>query len=173
MDLKDYIREVPDFPSPGILFRDITPLLSDPSAFQYVVDCFSERYQASKIDGIVAIEARGFLFGAPLAYRLGTGLVPVRKQGKLPSESLRTEYSLEYGSNVVEMHIDGVATGHNMLIVDDLLATGGTLEATVRLVEQAGGTVASLALVIELLGLEGRKRLKGYDVFSLVQYEGA
>ena len=173
MDLKAYIREVPDFPTPGILFRDITPLLSDPTALRYVVDCFAERYEQSAVDRVAAIEARGFLFGAPLAYRLGAGLVPVRKQGKLPLQSLRAEYSLEYGSNVVEMHADGVAAGQRVLVVDDLLATGGTLQATARLVELAGGQVAGLALVVELLGLAGRERLRGYDVFSLVQYEGA
>ena len=173
MNLKEYIREIPDFPNPGILFRDITPLLSNAAAFKYVVDRFADRYEHTGVDCIVAIEARGFLFGAPLAYRLGTGLVPVRKQGKLPSQSLSAEYSLEYGASVVEMHSDGIAPGQSVLVLDDLLATGGTLEAAIRLVELAGGRIAGLALVAELLGLEGRKRLRGYDVFSLVQYEGA
>ena len=173
MDLKSYIREVPDFPTPGILFRDITPLLSDPAAFKHVVDAFADRYRDAGLDRIVAIEARGFFFGAPLSYQLGAGLVPVRKQGKLPLQSLRAEYALEYGANVVEMHSDGVAPGQRVLIVDDLLATGGTLAATVKLVELAGGQVVGVALVVELLGLEGRQRLRGYDVFSLVQYEGA
>ena len=170
MDLKPYIRAIPDFPTPGILFRDITPLLKDPAAFCYVVDRFSERYAGSPIDAIVAIEARGFLFGSPLAYRLGKPLVPARKQGKLPAESLRAEYSLEYGANVVEIHKDGLMPGQRVLIVDDLLATGGTLAATVQLVEQAGGRVESMALVIELTELKGREHLHGYDIFCLVQY---
>ena len=170
MDLKRYIREIPDFPTPGILFRDITPLLQDPAAFKYVVDSFSEQYSGRPVDAVVAIEARGFLFGAPLAYRLGKPLVPARKEGKLPAESLRAEYSLEYGSNVVELHKDSIAPGQRALIVDDLLATGGTLAATAHLVEQAGGSVEGIALAIELTELEGRKRLRGYDVFSLVQY---
>ena len=170
MDLKRYIREIPDFPTPGILFRDITPLLQDPAAFKYVVDRFSEQYSGRPVDAVVAIEARGFLFGAPLAYRLGKPLVPARKEGKLPAESLRAEYSLEYGSNVVELHKDSIAPGQRALIVDDLLATGGTLAATAHLVEQAGGSVEGIALAIELTELEGRKRLRGYDVFSLVQY---
>ena len=127
MELKDYIRDVPDFPSPGILFRDITPLLSDPAAFRYSIDLLAERYEGWGIDAVVAIDARGFLFGAPLAYRLGKALVPVRKAGKLPFHSLRVEYSLEYGENVVEMHRDAVAPGQTALVVDDLLATGGTI----------------------------------------------
>ena len=170
MDLKPYIRDVPDFPTPGILFRDITPLLKDPPAFRYVIDSFTERYVESSIDTILAIEARGFLFGAALAYRLGKPLIPARKEGKLPAESLRTEYSLEYGTNVVEIHRDGIVPGQRVLIVDDVLATGGTLAAAARLVEQAGGQVDSLALVIELTGLDGRRRLRGYDMHTLVQY---
>ena len=170
MDLKPYIRDIPDFPTPGILFRDITPLLKDPTAFKYVIDCFWERYARSPIDTVVAIEARGFLFGAPLAYRLGKPLVLARKQGKLPAASLRMEYSLEYGTNVVEIHKDGITPGQGVLIVDDLLATGGTLAATAQLVEQAGGRVESLALLVELTELEGRERLQGYDIFSLVKY---
>ena len=170
MDLKPYIREIPDFPTPGILFRDITPLLKAPAPFKHVVDSFSQRYAGSPIDVIVAIEARGFLFGAPLAYRLGKPLVPARKQGKLPAESLTTEYALEYGTNVVEIHKDSILPGQGVLIVDDLLATGGTLAAAARLVEQAGGRVESLALVIELTELEGRVRLPDYDIYSLVQY---
>ena len=172
MDLKKYIREIPDFPVPGILFRDITPLLGDTAAFKYAIDRFAEHYSDSNVDTVIAIEARGFLFGAPLAYRLGTPMVPVRKEGKLPSQSFRAEYALEYGTNVVEMHSDAIKPGQNALIVDDLLATGGTLQAAIKLVELAGGRVAGLALAIELLGLDGRARLRGYDVFSLVQYEG-
>ena len=170
MDLKSHIRDIPDFPTPGILFRDITPLLKAPAAFNYVIDRLAGRYANSPIDVVVAIEARGFLFGAPLAHRLGKPLVPARKQGKLPAESIRAEYDLEYGTNVVEIHKDAVTPGQGVLIVDDLLATGGTLAATAELVEKAGGRVESLALVIELSELGGRTRLHGYDVFSLVQY---
>ena len=170
MDLKPYIREIPDFPTPGILFRDITPLLKAPAAFKYVVDRFSERYAGSPVDVIVAIEARGFLFGAPLAYRMGKPLVPARKPGKLPAESLRKDYSLEYGVNAVEIHRDAIMAGQRVLIVDDLLATGGTLAATAQLVERTGARVESLALVIELTELAGRARVQGYDVFSIVQY---
>ena len=170
MDLKRYVRDIPDFPTPGILFRDITPILKDPAAFGYVVDAFTERYSQRPVDVVVAIEARGFLFGSPLAHRLGKPLVPARKQGKLPYESISADYSLEYGTNVVEMHTDGVSPGQSVVIVDDLLATGGTLAATVRLVERAGGHVEEVALVIELEELGGRKRLRGYDIFSLIQY---
>ncbi len=170
MDLKSYIRDIPDFPVPGILFRDITPLLKEPVAFQYVIDRLFERYSSDTIDSIVAIEARGFLFGSPLAHRLGKPLVLARKQGKLPAESLTMEYALEYGTNVVEMHKDGILPGQGVLIVDDLLATGGTLAATARLVERAGGRVEGLALVIELTELQGRNLLQGYDIFALVQY---
>ena len=170
IDLKSYIRDIPDFPTPGILFRDITPLLQTPVAFKYVVDRFVERYADIPVDVIVAIEARGFLFGTPLAYALGKPLVPVRKEGKLPAETMGVGYSLEYGTNVVEMHKDGISPGQRVVVVDDLLATGGTLAAAVQLVEQAGGRVESLAMVIELTGLEGRSLLQGYDVFTLVQY---
>ena len=170
MDLKPYIRAIPDFPTHGILFRDITPLLKHPPAFNHVVEQFGRRYEGSAIDVIVGIEARGFLFGAPLAYRLGKSLVPARKEGKLPAESLKASYSLEYGTNVVEIHKDAIAQGEGVLIVDDLLATGGTLAATARLVEEAGGRVAGMALVIELTALEGRKLLPDYDIWSLVQY---
>ncbi len=170
MDLKSYIRDIPDFPTPGIMFRDITPLLQTPAAFKYAVDCFVERYAGIPIDVIVAIDARGFLFGAPLADRLSKPLVMARKEGKLPSETLRAEYSLEYGTNVVEIHKDGISPGQRVLIVDDLLATGGTLVAVAQLVEQAGGRVESLAMVIELTGLAGRNSLQGYDIFTLVKY---
>ena len=170
MDLKRYIRDIPDFPTPGILFRDITPLLSNPAAFKHVIDSFAEHYTEQPVDAIVAIEARGFLFGAPLANALHKPLILARKEGKLPAESIRTEYSLEYGTNVVEMHRDGISPDQKVLIVDDLLATGGTLAAATRLVEEAGGRVQGLALVIELTELDGRRHLQGYDIFSLVKY---
>ena len=170
MELKDYIRDVPDFPTQGILFRDITPLLETPEALRHVVDRLSERYGGAGIDSIVAIESRGFLFGAPLAYRLGKPLVLARKEGKLPGESFRSEYSLEYGSAVVEMHKDAIKEGDRALIIDDLLATGGTLAAAARLVEEAGGKVDGIATIIELTALEGRKRIDGYNFFTLVKY---
>lgn len=170
MDLKPYIRDVPDFPTPGILFRDITPLLQSPLAFGYVIDRLVEHYSGRPVDAIVAIEARGFIFGAPLATSMGKPLVLARKEGKLPWDSHRAEYSLEYGTSVVEIHKDGITPGGGVLVVDDLLATGGTLAAAADLVEQVGGRVESLAIVIELTELEGRNRLQGYDVLSLVKY---
>ncbi len=170
MELKSYIRDIPDFPKPGILFRDITPLLQSPEAFSDVIERFSQHYQGGKIDVVLAIEARGFLFGAPLAQRLAKPLVPVRKQGKLPFETHSVSYSLEYGTDAVEIHKDGVVAGHRVLIVDDLLATGGTMAAACRLVEKSGGQVEGLALVIELVELGGRGQLPGYDILALVQY---
>ena len=170
MNLKDYIRDIPDFPQPGILFRDITPLLRDAGAFNYSVDQLAERCQDYTIDTIVAIESRGFLFGAPLAYRLNRPLVPVRKEGKLPGDTVAAEYFLEYGSNKVEMHLGDVGPGDQVLLVDDVLATGGTLAASAQLVENCGGEVAAMGLVIELEDLGGRNTLGVYDIFSLIQY---
>ncbi len=170
MNLKDFIRDIPDFPQPGILFRDITPLLRNAAAFNYTIDKLAERYQDQALDAIVAIESRGFLFGAPLADRMAKPLIPVRKQGKLPGETISFEYSLEYGSNVIEMHLSDMAAGDQVLLVDDVLATGGTLAAAARLVEKAGGQVAAIGLVIELESLGGRQALEAYDIFSLVQY---
>lgn len=170
MDLKSYIRDIKDFPTPGIMFRDITPLLMDSKAFNYVVDAFAERYTASTFDTIVAVEARGFLFGAPLAYHMAKPLVLARKQGKLPAESIKAEYALEYGTSVVEMHRDSISSGDRVLIVDDVLATGGTLAAAAQLVERAGAKVESLALLAELTDLGGRNRLQEYEIFTLIQY---
>ena len=170
MDLKRYIRDIPDFPKPGILFKDITPLLQNPEAFKEVIDCIADHFDKRHVDAVLAIEARGFLFGAALAYRLGKPLVPVRKQGKLPFETYAATYSLEYGNDTVEMHKDGVVAGHRVAIVDDLLATGGTMAAACRLVEKSGGQVEGLALVIELTELDGRKLLQGYDIFTLIEY---
>ncbi len=170
MDLRDYIRDIPDFPAPGILFRDITPLLGSPAAFDYTIGRLLERYGNVTMDAIVPIESRGFLFGAPLAHKLGKPIVPARKPGKLPAETYSTEYTLEYGSNSIEMHVDGISHGEHVLILDDLLATGGTLAATARLVEMAGGVVSGIGVIVELTGLDGRSQLEGYDVFSLVQY---
>ena len=170
MNLKDYIRDIPDFPEPGILFRDITPLLRNADAFSYTIDELAKRYQDQDVDAIVAIESRGFIFGAPLACRLSTPLVPVRKEGKLPGDTVSAEYVLEYGSNTVEMHKGDVAPGDRVLIIDDLLATGGTLAAAAQLVEDSGGEVIGMGLVIELEDLGGRNTLGAYDIYSLIQY---
>ncbi len=170
MDLKSHIRDIPDFPSPGILFRDITPLLGTPEAFKYVIDSMMDHYSAEEFDCIVGIESRGFLLGAPIAYLMQKPLVLVRKQGKLPYDTLSVEYSLEYGSNIMEIQVGDIAEGSRVLVLDDLLATGGTLQAAAELVENCGGTVVGIGLVIELNGLGGRDLLGNYDLYSLVQY---
>ena len=169
--LKKLIREVPDFPKKGILFYDITTLLKDKTGFAQLIDLFSEHYIGKQIDLILGMEARGFIFGPALAYRLNAGFVPVRKPGKLPAATLKVEYELEYGSNTLEVHTDAVQKGQRVLIVDDLLATGGTAEATARLVKSLGGDIAGLAFVVELDFLNGRDKLKPYNVFSLLHYD--
>jgi adenine phosphoribosyltransferase len=170
MQLKALIREIPDFPVPGIIFRDITPLLRDRKAFKYVIDQLAARFRDDPLDVIVAVESRGFLFGAPLAHKLGMPLVPVRKPGKLPAATYTTEFALEYGNSTLELHTDGINAGERVLVVDDLLATGGTLAASARLVEMAGGKVGGIGVIIELTQLEGRRQLAGYDVYSLLTY---
>jgi len=170
MDLSSCIRDIPDFPKPGILFKDITPLLADPTAFQHSIDLLSIKYAGEPIDAIAAAEARGFLFAAPLALKLHKPLVPLRKPGKLPYRTYSLKYDLEYGSAELHMHIDGVKLGARVLMVDDLLATGGTMAAGCKLVEQAGGIVACIAFLVELSFLKGREKLAGYDVFSLITY---
>ena len=170
MDLARYIRDVPDFPKPGILFKDITPLLAEPSAFQEAIDCLEAQYQGKRIDAIAAAEARGFLFAAPLALRLKKPLVPLRKPGKLPYRTHALQYDLEYGSAELQVHTDGVTLGHRVLLVDDLLATGGTMGAGCKLIEKAGGKVAGCAFLVELTFLNGRQRLKPHEVFSLIKY---
>jgi adenine phosphoribosyltransferase len=170
MDLNQYIRDIPDFPKPGILFKDITPLLADPAAFEYAIAKLAGHYLTTEIDAIAAAEARGFLFAAPLALQLRKPLVPLRKPGKLPYRTYSLKYDLEYGSAELHMHIDGVAPGARVLMVDDLLATGGTMAAGCKLVEQAGGTVAGVAFLVELGFLNGRAKLTGYDIHSLVTY---
>ena len=172
MDLKQYIRNVPDFPQPGILFRDITPLLQHHAAFKAVVDRFTDEYRSAKLDAVVVIESRGFIFGAPLAYNLGIGLVPVRKPGKLPAAHLSVEYSLEYGTSQLDIHEDALKRGDNVVIVDDLLATGGTAMAAAKLVELLGARVHSFGFLVELAFLKGRERLQDYEVRSLVTYAG-
>jgi adenine phosphoribosyltransferase len=169
-DLKSYIREVPDFPKPGILFYDITTLLQHPLALRKTVDRFVWLFAERRIDKVVGIESRGFMFGPIVAYDLLAGFVPVRKPGKLPYRKVRESYSLEYGSDALEMHEDAVTRGERVLIVDDLIATGGTARATARLVESQGGVVAGFGFIIELSFLPGRAALDGYEVASLIQY---
>jgi adenine phosphoribosyltransferase len=171
MDMKPLIRDIPDFPQPGILFRDITPLLQDPNAFKFVIDRFADEYRDAGIDAVVAIESRGFIFGAPLARQLGIPFVPVRKAGKLPAKHISVEYSLEYGKSQLDIHEDALKRGDKALIVDDLLATGGTANAAAKLVELLGAKVHAIAFVIELAFLHGRDRLRDYEVLSLVTYE--
>ncbi len=170
MDLTKFIRDVPDFPEPGIIFKDITPLLGDAKAFDHTISLLVERYKDADIDAIVPIESRGFLFGAPLARELGKAIVPVRKPGKLPAATLSVDYKLEYGTNTMEIHADGLEKGQKVLILDDLLATGGTLAASAKLVEMTGGIVAGIGVIIELSFLDGRKNLAGYDIYSMIQY---
>ena len=170
MDLKDYIRDIPDFPEPGIVFKDITPLLASPDAFNHAISLLARKCGDTDFDSIVAVESRGFIFGAPLARELGKPLVPVRKAGKLPADTHAVEYDLEYGSNVLEIHTDGIVPGQRTLVIDDLLAIGGTLSAAAQLVEACGGEVAKLAVVIELAFLNGRSSLEGRDLVSLIQY---
>ena len=169
-DYANLIRDIPDFPIPGILFRDITTLLKDGPAFQRAIDELADKLRDLKPDKIVAIESRGFIFGAPIAYRLGAGFVPVRKLGKLPAETITAEYELEYGSNTVEMHRDAVTAGERVVIVDDLLATGGTTLATIDLVEQVNGHIVALAFLIELTELSAREYLEGFKIVTLIQY---
>ena len=168
--IREKIRDVPDFPKKGILFKDITPVLQDPAAFRGVIDRLADRYEDARPDGIVAIESRGFILGSALAYRLGVGLTIVRKPKKLPWKTKRVEYALEYGTDALEIHEDGVAKGQRVVIVDDLLATGGTAGATVKLVQELGGIVQECAFVIELAFLDGKKKLAPVPVFSLLQY---
>ncbi len=170
MDLAEMIRDVPDFPKEGIVFKDITTLIKEPQAFKQVVDILAEHYADQEIDLVVAVEARGYIFGAPVAYQLGAGFVPVRKVGKLPAETVREEYELEYGTDSVEMHRDAIQPGQKVLIVDDLIATGGSAAATARLVERLGGEVVGIAFLIELAFLRGVEKLKGYDVFTVIEY---
>ncbi|MCI0346606.1 MAG: adenine phosphoribosyltransferase [Chloroflexi bacterium] len=168
--LRAKIREIPDFPKPGILFYDITTVLKDPAAYREAIDLMLEPYSGEKIDIVVGMESRGFIFSAPMAYQLGAGLVPVRKLGKLPAETISVEYALEYGSNTLEIHRDAIRAGQNVLIVDDLLATGGTVQGTIELVERLKGEVAGLAFLVELEFLHGRERLPGRRVTSVIKY---
>ena len=169
--LKSLVRSVPDFPKPGILFYDITTLLKDKSGFAQLIDAFAAYYIDKRIDLVLGIEARGFIFGPALAYRLNAGFVPVRKPGKLPAETVTIKYDLEYGSDSLQIHKDAIQPGQRVIIVDDLLATGGTMQATIDLVKQLGGEIAGLAVAIELDFLKGRAKFPEYDVFSLLHYD--
>ena len=169
-DLRARIREVPDFPKPGILFYDITTLLKDPAAYRESIDLLTAPYVDRKVDIVVGMESRGFIFSAPMAYQLRAGFVPVRKLGKLPAETVSVEYALEYGTNTLEVHKDAIVPGQKVLIVDDLLATGGTVNGTIELVRRLGGDVVGLAFLVELLFLKGRDKLRGHDIHSVIQY---
>ena len=171
LDLASYIRDIPDFPNPGILFKDITTLIKDPLAFHEAIDRLAGPFMGDGADLVVGMESRGFLFAAPLAYKLTAGLVPVRKIGRLPAESIRASYQLEYGQNTLEIHRDAIEAGQRVLIVDDLLATGGTVKATMELVDRLGGKVVGLAFLVELLYLHGRKKIGNLvPTISLIQY---
>ena len=170
MDLAQYIRNVPDFPKPGIQFKDITTLLLEPPAFKYIIDLWTKRYAEMKLDAIVGVDARGFIFGAPLAYALGLPFVPARKQGKLPGETIAEEFELEYGTDKVEVHVDALKAGDRVVIVDDLLATGGTVAAVARLVKRLGAEVVEAAFVVELPPLKGRAALEPIPVHTLVEF---
>jgi len=172
MDLKRFIREVPDWPKEGIIFYDITTLLEDPSVFKYVVDAMSEPFRGEKIDKIVAIDARGFLLGTPIAYKFGCGVSLVRKVGKLPYKTIQESYEKEYGMDTLTMHEDTIKKGENVLVVDDLLATGGTLEATIRMVERMGGNIVGISFIVDLPFLGGSDKLSKYKLSHLVSYDG-
>jgi adenine phosphoribosyltransferase len=170
-EVKAKIRDIKDFPTEGILFKDITTLLKEPRAFKYVVDQMATRYIQARVEVVVGIESRGFIFGGALAHQLGAGFVPVRKLGKLPAKTIEVEYELEYGRDALAIHEDAIAPGQRVLVVDDLLATGGTMAATLRLVEQVGGVVVGVAFLIELAFLHGRGKLKDYPVNALIVYD--
>jgi adenine phosphoribosyltransferase len=170
LELTRYIRDIPDFPTKGILFRDITPLLQHGPAFAHAIRMLAARHQGQRPDAVVAIESRGLIVGSALAYELGVGVVPVRKKGKLPHKTFQASYTLEYGQDTLEIHQDGLRQGAKVLLVDDLLATGGTMGATIRLIEQCGGRIIELAFLIELSALKGRQRLTPHPVISLIQY---
>jgi len=170
--LENSIRSIPDFPKPGILFRDITTLLKNGKAFKTTIDLLYKKYKGQKIDKIVAVESRGFILGAALAYKLGKGIVLVRKKGKLPYKKISASYALEYGTDTLEIHEDAITPGEKILVVDDLLATGGTVSAVANLVKQLKGKIIALAFVIELVDLKGRDKLQGYPVYSLIKFKG-
>jgi adenine phosphoribosyltransferase len=170
MDLKSQIRDVPDFPKAGILFKDITTLLKNSSAFKFSIDNLAEHYKTQKVDAVIGIESRGFIFASPIALQLGAGFIPVRKFGKLPAETVDVEYALEYGTDKLSIHKDAVLPGQKILLIDDLLATGGTAAGVVNLIEGLGAEIVGIGFLIELTFLKGREKLKGHKVFSLIKY---
>ena len=170
--LEEYVRSIPDFPEPGIIFRDITTILQDPDGLHLAIQSMQDKLKDTEFDVVVGTESRGFIFGVPIAYNLHKAFVPVRKKGKLPCETVSKEYDLEYGSAVIEMHKDSIRPGEKVVLVDDLVATGGTIEAAIKLVEELGGEVVKVIFLMELAGLKGRERLKGYDVSSVICYDG-
>jgi adenine phosphoribosyltransferase len=170
--VEDYVRSIPDFPEEGIIFRDITTVIQDPDGLKLAVDGIMEALEGVEFDVVVGPESRGFIFGVPIAYNLHKGFVPVRKKGKLPCETIEKEYELEYGSAIIEMHKDSIKPGQKVVIVDDLIATGGTIEAIIELIKELGGEVVKLCFVMELAGLKGRERLAGYEMSSVITYEG-
>ena len=170
--LEEYVRSIPDFPEPGIIFRDITTILQDPDGLHLAIQSMQDKLKDTEFDVVVGTESRGFIFGVPIAYNLHKAFVPVRKKGKLPCETVSMEYDLEYGSAVIEMHKDSIKPGQKVVLVDDLVATGGTIEAAIKLVEERGGEVVKVVFLMELAGLKGRERLKGYEVESVLCYDG-
>ena len=170
--LEEYVRSIPDFPEPGIIFRNITTILQDPDGLHLAIQSMQDKLKDTEFDVVVGTESRGFIFGVPIAYNLHKAFVPVRKKGKLPCETVSMEYDLEYGSAVIEMHKDSIKPGQKVVLVDDLVATGGTIEAAIKLVEELGGEVVKVVFLMELAGLKGRERLKGYDVESVLCYDG-
>lgn len=170
--VEDYVRTIPDFPEPGIMFRDITSVLQDPDGLQAAIQGIEELLKDAEFDAVVGPESRGFIFGVPIAYNMKKGFIPVRKKGKLPCETVEMTYDLEYGSATIEMHKDAIRPGQKVVIVDDLIATGGTIEAIVKLVEQLGGEVVKIVFLMELEGLNGREKLKGYDMDAVIRYPG-
>lgn len=170
--LEEYVRSIPDFPEPGIIFRDITTILQDPDGLHLAIQSMQDKLKDTEFDVVVGTESRGFIFGVPIAYNLHKAFVPVRKKGKLPCETVSMEYDLEYGSAVIEMHKDSIKAGQKVVLVDDLVATGGTIEAAIKLVEELGGEVVKVVFLMELAGLKGRERLKGYEVESVLCYDG-
>ena len=170
--IEEYVRSIPDFPEPGIIFRDVTSILQDPDGLKLSIDLIQEKLEGLDFDVIAGTESRGFIFGVPVAYNMHKAFVPVRKKGKLPCETVSREYTLEYGTEAIEIHKDAIKSGQKVVVIDDLIATGGTIEAAVRLIEELGGEVVKIVFLIELAGLKGRERLKGYDIESVICYEG-
>ena len=170
--IEEYVRSIPDFPEPGIIFRDVTSILQDPDGLKLSIDLIQEKLKGVDFDVVVGTESRGFIFGVPVAYNLYKSFVPVRKKGKLPCDTVSMRYELEYGTAEIEMHKDSIKPGQRVVVIDDLIATGGTVEAAIKLIEDLGGQVVKVIFLMELAGLKGRERLKGYDVESVIRYEG-